>query len=98
MRFSEFQTLIKELYYTKDHARGVYGSFIWLIEEIGELAMLLRKEDLDLDKISEEIADIIAWTSSIANLLNIDIENALKQKYPNKCSKCNSNPCECKSG
>jgi NTP pyrophosphatase (non-canonical NTP hydrolase) len=95
MRFSEFQTLIKELYYTKDHARGVNGSFIWLIEEIGELATLLRKEDLDLDKISEEIADIIAWTNSIANLLNIDIESALKQKYPNKCSKCNSIPCKC---
>ena len=95
MRFSEFQTLIKELYYTKDHARGVNGSFIWLIEEIGELATLLRKEDLNLDKISEEIADIIAWTNSIANLLNIDIESALKRKYPNKCSKCNSIPCKC---
>jgi NTP pyrophosphatase (non-canonical NTP hydrolase) len=98
MRFSEFQTLIKELYYTKDHARGVNGSFIWLVEEVGELATLLKKEDLELDKISEEIADIIAWTSSIANLLDIDIESALRQKYPNKCSKCNSKPCVCNSG
>lgn len=98
MRFSEFQTLIKELYYTKDYARGINGSFIWLIEEVGELATLLRKEDLDLDKISDEIADIIAWTNSIANLLNIDIESALRKKYPNKCSKCDSNPCICKSG
>jgi len=98
MRFSEFQTLIKNLYYKKDRARGIKGTFLWLIEEIGELATLLKNENFEIDKISEEIADIIAWTSSLANLLNIDIESALKHKYPNKCSKCNSNPCICKTG
>ena len=95
MRFKEFQKLIEELYLKKDNARGIKGTFIWLIEEIGELATLLNKEDFDRVRISEEIADIIAWTSSIANLLEIDIESALKQKYPGKCSKCNSNPCIC---
>ena len=97
MRFSEFQKLIKELYFKKDQARGIKSTFLWLIEEIGELATLLKDTDLDKKKISEEIADIIAWTSSIANLLDIDLESALKHKYPNKCSKCNSNPCICKS-
>ncbi len=95
MRFSEFQTLIKELYFEKDHTRGIKSTFIWLIEEIGELATLLKEVDLDDKKISEEIADIVAWTCSIANLLNIDIEKALMEKYPNKCSKCNSIPCRC---
>jgi len=97
MRFSEFQKLIKELYFKKDQARGIKRTFLWLIEEIGELATLLKDTDLDKKKISEEIADIIAWTSSIANLLDIDLESALKHKYPNKCSKCSSNPCICKS-
>ncbi|TFG17496.1 MAG: nucleotide pyrophosphohydrolase [Promethearchaeota archaeon] len=97
MRFSEFQKLIKELYFKKDQARGIKSTFLWLMEEIGELATLLKGTDLDKEKISEEIADIIAWTSSIANLLDIELENALKHKYPNKCSKCNSNPCICKS-
>ena len=45
--------------------------------------------------ISEEIADIIAWTNSLANLLDIDIEKALLEKYPKKCIKCNSSPCQC---
>jgi NTP pyrophosphatase (non-canonical NTP hydrolase) len=97
MRFSEFQKLIKELYFKKDSTRGLKSTFIWLIEEVGELATLLKNDDLDIKKASEEIADIIAWTSSIANLLGIDIENALKEKYPNKCKKCNSKPCICKS-
>ena len=95
MRFSEFQKLIKELYFKNDTARGIKGTFIWLIEEIGELATLINKDDFDVEKISEEIADIIAWTSSIANLLEIDIESALKQKYPDRCIKCNSKPCIC---
>jgi NTP pyrophosphatase (non-canonical NTP hydrolase) len=95
MRFSDFQILIKELYFTKDKTRGIKGTFLWLVEEIGELATLLNQNDLETEKISEEIADIVAWTTSIANLLNIDIEKAVLKKYPNKCSKCNSIPCKC---
>ena len=46
-------------------------------------------------KISDELADIIAWTSSLANILDIDLEKALVDKYPNKCLSCDSNPCKC---
>jgi NTP pyrophosphatase (non-canonical NTP hydrolase) len=67
------------------------------VEEIGELAKIIRKEDISRYKnsASEELADIIAWSNSLANLLEIDIEEALLNKYPNKCSKCDSNPCQC---
>ncbi len=95
MKISDFQNLIKELYFHQDSERGIKDTFIWLVEEIGELATLLKEKRLDKEKISQELADIIAWTISIANLLEIDIENALKGKYPNKCTKCNKNPCEC---
>ena len=95
MKISDFQNLIKELYFHQDSKRGIKDTFIWLVEEIGELANLLKEKKLDNEKISQELADIIAWTISIANLLEIDIENALKEKYPNKCKKCNKNPCEC---
>ncbi len=95
MRISEFQALIKKLYLNKDLNRGIKSTYIWLIEEIGELATLLNSQELDKKKISEELADIIAWTISIANILNIEIEEALGYKYPNKCKKCNSSPCNC---
>ena len=71
------------------------------MEEIGELAKIIKKnEDISRYKkqASEELADIIAWSNSLANLLNIDIEEALLDKYPNKCAKCNSNPCRCEKG
>ncbi|MBN1802901.1 MAG: nucleotide pyrophosphohydrolase [Candidatus Lokiarchaeota archaeon] len=99
MKISDFQELMKTLYYHQDSKRGVDRTFIWLVEEIGELADLLKygPHNLNLKDISNEMADIVAWTSSLANLLNIDLESALLEKYPKKCIKCNNNPCKCSS-
>ncbi|TFF90118.1 MAG: nucleotide pyrophosphohydrolase [Promethearchaeota archaeon] len=96
MKISDFQNLMKELYYHQDSKRGIETTFIWLVEEMGELANNLKiRNKIDLNRVSEELADIIAWTSSIANLLEIDLEKALSDKYPNRCKKCHKNPCEC---
>ena len=95
MRITEFQNLIKTLYFQQDFKRGIKATFIWLIEEIGELASIINDPEINIEKASEELADIIAWTSSLANLLNIDLEDALLRKYPNICIKCKSNPCIC---
>jgi NTP pyrophosphatase (non-canonical NTP hydrolase) len=95
MKISEFQELIKDLYFNQDQKRGRNPTFIWLIEEIGELANILKNPEVNKEKASEEIADIIAWTTSLANILNIDLESAILNKYPYKCIKCNSNPCIC---
>jgi NTP pyrophosphatase (non-canonical NTP hydrolase) len=95
MKISEFQKLIKNLYIEQDLKRGVLKTFTWLIEEIGELAHVLKNQEIETDKVSEEVADIIAWTTSLANLLEIDLEHALFKKYPNMCIKCKSNPCVC---
>lgn len=95
MNIREFQTLIKDLYFEQDQKRGLKNSYIWLIEEIGELASVLKKPEINLDEASEELSDIFAWTTSIANLLNVDLETVLNKKYPNMCIKCKSNPCLC---
>ena len=95
MNIREFQALIKDLYFEQDQKRGLKNSYIWLIEEIGELASVLKKPEINLDEASEELSDIFAWTTSIANLLNVDLETALNKKYPSMCIKCKSNPCLC---
>jgi len=95
MKISEFQNLMKDLYIHQDTKRGIQSTFIWLVEEIGELAQLLRKKDYNTENISEELADVIAWSCSLANLCGIELEEALNKKYPGKCIKCNSNPCRC---
>ncbi|MFX1391582.1 MAG: MazG nucleotide pyrophosphohydrolase domain-containing protein [Promethearchaeota archaeon] len=95
MKISEFQNLIKDLYFKKDQKRGVEATFIWLIEEIGEFARVLRSKELNYENASEELADIFAWIGSLANLLDIDLELAILKKYPNFCPKCKSKPCIC---
>jgi len=85
LRVECIQKGMGEMYYNRDRDRGLFRTFTWLVEEVGELAEALQRGDID--SISEEIADVIAWTISIANLLGIDVEDALRRKYP-FLSKC----------
>ena len=62
---------------------------------MGELSEAILLEDDD--KITEEIIDVIAWIYSIANLADIDIDEAFFEKYNHSCPKCNNNPCSCDS-
>lgn len=79
MELREVQRKMKELYYENDSKRGLFPTFTWLVEEVGELAEALLGNDLKACE--EEIADVIAWTLSVANLLGIDVEEALRKKY-----------------
>lgn len=81
MRISEAQELIRRAYYERDKVRGLYATFAWLVEEVGELANALLANDRN--NIEEEIADVFAWLLSVANLLNIDVEKAFLKKYNN---------------
>jgi NTP pyrophosphatase (non-canonical NTP hydrolase) len=75
----ELQAKMREMYFEKDRERGLYATFTWLVEEVGELAEALLANDRKACE--EEIADVIAWTISVANLLGIDVEDAVRKKY-----------------
>jgi NTP pyrophosphatase (non-canonical NTP hydrolase) len=79
MDLSEAQKIIREKYYERDSVRGLYATFTWFIEEVGELADAVIK--MNKEAIEEELADVFAWLLSIANLLNIDLEDAFRKKY-----------------
>ena len=93
MKLQAFQELMRELYFHRDSQRGIDRTFMWLTEEVGELARAIRTGDNEGMK--EEIADILAWLSSLANLLNIEIEEAAHTKYGIGCPRCKKNPCQC---
>jgi len=92
MEIKEFQRKILETYGDKDTRRGLWPTFGWLVEEIGELAKALRKGDRK--ELAEEFADAAAWLFTVANLAGIDMEEALR-KYEAGCPKCGKTPCEC---
>lgn len=93
----DFQRLIKTMYYEKDVERGVSGTFMWLMEEIGELATALRT-DKDRANLEEEFADVVAWLTTIANVAGVDLSQALQKKYGNGCPGCGRLSCECPIG
>lgn len=93
MTLVEFQARIRELYGAKDEARGVAGTFLWFMEEVGELAAALRSGPKD--ELALEFADVLAWLATLANCSGIDLDDAVRRKYGGGCPKCGRTPCEC---
>lgn len=89
----EFQELIRAMYLEKDVARGVDGTFMWLMEEIGELASALR-QGTHAEQ-SGEFADVIAWLTTIANVAGVDLNDAVARKYGDGCPGCGHLVCTC---
>ena len=90
----DFQQLIHKMYYEKDAERGVAGTFMWLMEEIGELSAALR-DNKDRDNIEEEFADVLAWLVTIANVIDVDLTAAIQKKYGTGCPGCGDLVCSC---
>ena len=89
----DFQRLIRKMYFEKDEARGVDGTFMWLMEEVGELAAALRDGSHE-DKM-EEFADVLAWLTTIANVAGVDLSEAVEKKYGTGCPGCGQLVCVC---
>jgi len=89
----ELQSLIRAMYLVRDVDRGIDGTFMWLMEEIGELAAALRSGDRD--QVAEEFADVLAWLATIANVAQVDLANAVRRKYGKGCPGCGKVPCTC---
>jgi NTP pyrophosphatase (non-canonical NTP hydrolase) len=80
------------LYRERDGARGTDATFRWLTEEIGELARAIRKGD-EVNLV-HEFGDVLAWLASLANLLHVDLEDAVA-RYADGCPRCGLTPCDC---
>ena len=81
---SDFQALIRDRYFETDAARGAAGTFMWLIEEVGELATSLHENAPEQSptpeqraNLEEEFADVLAWLTTLANVMDVDLEQAL---------------------
>jgi NTP pyrophosphatase (non-canonical NTP hydrolase) len=90
---ADFQRLIRDMYLEKDLARGVDGTFMWLMEEVGELAGALRS-GTHADRLGE-FADVLAWLATIANVVGVDLAEAVKLKYGSGCPGCANLVCTC---
>ncbi len=92
MQIGEFQRNIEKTYFDRDSARGMGGTFMWFIEEVGELSTAVREGDKEAMK--GEFADVLAWLCTVASLAGISMEEAV-QKYAHGCPRCHNMPCGC---
>jgi len=73
------QKLISDRYEATDRARGTPKTFLWFIEEVGELATALNSDDRA--NLREEFADVLAWLCTLANINEVDLCEAVADKY-----------------
>ncbi|MBV9124882.1 MAG: nucleotide pyrophosphohydrolase [Planctomycetes bacterium] len=95
MSFSlaQLQQVIRQTYDTKDRRRGVEGTFMWFVEEVGELGTALRSGSPQEQ--AAEFADVLAWLATLANQVGVNLEAAVQEKYGTGCPGCHHIPCTC---
>lgn len=92
MTIAEFQKLIEDVYLVRDSERGLRGTFMWFIEEVGELSTALLHGDRA--EMEGEFADVFAWLVSLASIADIDMAKVV-EKYAQGCPRCYATPCTC---
>jgi len=90
---SDFQKRIEEIYFERDNARGLCGTTLWFVEEVGELVRALRRGESG--NLVEEFSDCLAWLATLASITGVDLDAAAWSKYEKGCPRCESTPCAC---
>lgn len=81
MTLNEVQTLMEDLYGEADRARGMPATVAWLCEELGELAQAARKGTKEQQL--HELGDVLAWLASLANQLDLSLDDAMERYREN---------------
>jgi len=92
MEIAELQAVLRRTYVERDARRGRDATFRWMTEEVGELARAIRTGDRE--NLVHEFGDVLAWLTSLANLTDVDLEEAAA-RYASGCPRCGASPCVC---
>lgn len=88
-----FQKQIEDIYFERDRTRGVDGTTLWFVEEVGELVRAIRRKERK--NLEEEFADVYAWLATLASLHGVDLDALGRAKYGKGCPRCRETPCSC---
>jgi NTP pyrophosphatase (non-canonical NTP hydrolase) len=75
MEISELQQIVRDRYFKTDNERGVFHTALWFHEEVGELSSAIASGDKQNAK--EEFADVLMWLLTLANLMEVNMEEAV---------------------
>jgi NTP pyrophosphatase (non-canonical NTP hydrolase) len=75
MEISELQQIVRDRYFKTDNERGIFHTALWFHEEVGELSSAIASGDKQNAK--EEFADVLMWLLTLANLMEVNMEEAV---------------------
>lgn len=81
MEIAALQKIVRDRYFATDNARGIYHTALWFHEEVGELSSAIARGDLENAK--EEFADVLMWLLTLANIMEIDMEDTIANYLDN---------------
>lgn len=98
----QWQQHLGTLYGDRNRQRGLENVLNRLSREISELLSLQMKipyltlslEDIERE-FALELADALAWTVAVANILSLDLEDAVLERFGSGCWNCRKIPCVC---
>jgi len=97
---------VRHMYGKINQGKCIYFACLRLNEEIGEVknAHLFdgywdNKVYLGTRRwsIALEFADVFAWIFSIADIIEVDLEKEIRDRYGGVCKRCEKRPCKCNS-
>lgn len=95
---------LDHVYGPANRKNGIDRAVGRLFAEIGEVtaaivmpASGLRDFDTNssLKEIASELGDVLAWVIGVSNLLGVELEGAVLERFWPVCRVCCSNPCRC---
>lgn len=101
-RLWDWQHYLDSLYGQKNRERGVENAINRSFKEIAELMNLeheiprsrLTRQEIE-HEYSLELADCLAWTIALSNIVEVDLEKATLDRFWPRCWNCQGKPCIC---
>lgn len=89
----EWQGFISKLYRKENMRLTPTNSLVAMMKDVGDLAMLNRKR-APMEQITSKLSAILAWTLTIAELLQLDLAAEVFTKYDDHCPSCGESICD----
>ncbi|HUU86290.1 MAG TPA: hypothetical protein VMX17_00885 [Candidatus Glassbacteria bacterium] len=92
--FEDWQLYLAVVYRNENANITPSTTVLKIIEDIGKTSRSLRIGP-NIANVKKHLAGVIAWTITLANKFDVQIDDVIYNRYPNKCARCQSKPCKC---
>jgi NTP pyrophosphatase (non-canonical NTP hydrolase) len=89
----EWQVFISKVYQDENSRLSPMNALVAMMKDVGDLAMIHRKRDPQTE-LTLKLAAILAWTLTIAQLLQLNLSEVVNDKYDDRCPECGKEICD----